>query len=67
MSHFDFHGRRAEEALEMSLADFISPLLDGDQDASSIEVLIDVGYKDGSTCVVKLEASLVEGRARIRA
>lgn len=70
MSHradFDFHGRRAEEAMKMSLADFITPLFDGDLDASGIEVLVEVGHRDGSTCIVKLQASLMEGRARIRA
>lgn len=51
----------------MSLADFIDPLFDGALDAPGIEVLVEVGHRDGSTCVVKLEASIVEGSARIRA
>lgn len=66
LSKFNFEGRRAEDAARMSLADFIAPLLN-DSEAGAIEALIEIVRKDGSTSLVKLEASLLAGRGRIRA
>lgn len=65
---FDFDGDLVEQAMEMSLADFLAPLLEQGEHTERVEVRIDVGYNDGRVRTVKLEASIVEGgRAKMRA
>lgn len=50
----------AEQSIQMSLAEFIAPLLEEGEPVLETAMGVKIGYKDGHTCTVSITAQVVK-------
>lgn len=57
---FALEGAAADQSIEMSLAEFIAPLLEEGEPALQIAMGVKLRHRDGRTCTVSITAHVVE-------